>query len=177
MAAAALLAVCVLPACVNDPSEVAALFPHEQRPDAEIITNFETIYSDSARVKVRITGPRLLRYEEPEGFVQLFPEGAFVEFFDPDGAVTSTLASRHGIRYESQDRVVVRDSVVWLSATGDRLDSDELVWEAGEQRLYSDRFVRLRQGNQVITGVGFESDQDFKRSRVRAIQGVVMVEE
>lgn len=161
-------------ACENDPSAVAALFPDE-RPDAEVITDFETIYSDSAQVKVRVSGPRLVRSREGAEFVQEFPEGVFVEFFDDGGAVTATLAARWGIRYEGQELITVRDSVVWQAVGGDRLDTDELTYDAAEARIYSDRFVRLRQGEKVITGVGFESNPEFTRSRVRAVRGVVTV--
>ena len=150
------------------------MFPGE-RPDAEVITGFETIYSDSARVRVRVRGPRLVRTREAAEYVQEFPEGVFVEFFDDAGEVSATLAARWGIRYEGRERIVVRDSVVWRAVAGDRLDTDELVYAAEDDRIYSDRFVRLRQGEKVITGVGFESDPEFTRSRVRAVRGVVTV--
>ena len=163
-------------ACENDPGEVAALFADE-RPDAEIITEFETIYSDSAQIKVRISGPKLLRLEEGGDLVQRFPDGVLVEFFDDQRQVSSTLRAGFGIRYERAERVVVRDSVVWLAINGDRLDTEELIWEATEQRIYSDRYVRLRQGDKEITGVGFESNQNFTRSKVRAIQGVISIEQ
>lgn len=161
-------------ACENDPGEVAALFSDE-RPDAEVMRDFQTIYSDSARVKVRISGPKLLSYEEANDLVQVFPEGVYVEFFDDERQVNSTLRAGYGIRYPKQERVVVRDSVVWAATGGDRLDTEELIWEAAGERIYSDRFVRLRQNDQEITGVGFESNQDFTESTVRAIQGVVSV--
>jgi len=159
-------------ACENNPSEVAALFA-DQRPDAEIISGFQTIYSDSAQIKVRISGDLMLRYQENGQFIQQFPEGVFVEFFDPNGEITSTLASKYGIRNEAEESVLVQDSVVWLATKGDRLDTDELMWEAKEEKIYSDKFVRVIQGDKLITGVGFESNQDFTRSKVRAIQGVV----
>lgn len=162
--------------CENDPKAVAAMFP-EIRPDAEKITNFETIYSDSAEVKVRISGPELLRYTEGAEVIQVFPKGVYVEFFDAFGEISSTLASKYGIRYENEERVIVRDSVVWQAQVGDRLDTEELVWEAQNERIYSDRYVRLKQDDKIITGVGFESNQNFTRSKVRAIQGVMTIQE
>lgn len=169
-----LLSLLALAACENDPSDVAAMFPDE-RPDAEIITDFETIYSDSAQIKVRVTGPRLVRSRQGAEYVQEFPEGVFVEFFDDAGGVSATLAARWGIRYEGQEFITVRDSVVWEAVGGDRLDTDELIYDAADDRIYSDRYVRLRQGDKVITGVGFESNPEFTRSRVRAVRGVVTV--
>ena len=77
-------------ACENDPAAVAALFP-DTPMDAEAITNFETIYSDSAKIRLRITGPKLLRVEEHQQYVQYFPEGAYIQFFNEQGQVSSTL--------------------------------------------------------------------------------------
>jgi len=162
----------LLSACENDPNAVAAMFA-DQRPDAEIISGFSTIFSDSAQIKVRISGNLMLRYQENGQFIQQFPKGLFVEFFDPSGKITSTLASKYGIRNEAEESVLVQDSVVWLATSGDRLDTDELMWEAKNEKIYSDKFVRVIQGDKLITGVGFESNQDFTRSKVRAIQGVV----
>jgi LPS export ABC transporter protein LptC len=167
-----LLAGVFFSACENDPNEVAAMFA-DQRPDAEIISGFRTIYSDSAQIKVRISGPLMLRFLEGGQFIQQFPQGLFVEFFGNDGEITSTLASKYGIRNEALESVLVQDSVVWLATKGDRLDTDELIWEARQEKIYSDKFVRVIQGDKLITGVGFESNQDFTRSKVRAIQGVV----
>ena len=165
-----------LHACENNPADVAALFP-EFRPDAEMIREFETIYSDSAQIRVRIKGPLMLRYYENGQFVQLFPKGAEVEFFNEFGQVGSTLTSGYGIRFENDERVIVRDSVIWISEEGDRLDTEELVWESSSERIFSDRFVRLRQADKEITGIGFESNQNFTRSKVIAIQGIVNVED
>ena len=165
-----------LAACENDPQEVAALFP-EVDPGVEALRDFETIYSDSAQVKARITGPDMLRAQEDRQFVQRFPGGVQLEFYGEGGEVTSTLEARYGLRYEADDRVLLRDSVVWRSTTGDRLDTEELHWDPVEARIYSDRFVRLKQADKEITGVGFESNQDFTRAKVIAIQGIVQVEE
>lgn len=173
---ASLLLLATLAACENNPAQVAALFT-EGRPDAEVITNFETIYSDSAQIRVRIRGPQLLRFEEEQDFVQYFPQGAVIDFFDDLGQVSSTLRCGYGVRYEREERITLRDSVVWTSVAGDRLDTEELHWIATDQRIYSDRFVRLRQSDKEITGVGFESNQDFSRAKVVAIQGIVSIKE
>lgn len=165
-------AAAVLPSCENDPQDVAALFP-EIDPGVEAIRDFETVYSDSARLRVRVTGPEMLRKPAERLYVQEFTKGARIEFFDDGGAVSSTLDSRYGVRYEEDDRVLLRDSVVWRSVGGDRLDTEELHWDPVGQKIYSDRFVRLRQADKEITGVGFESNQDFSRARVLAVQGVV----
>ena len=175
LAKAALCVVSVaLVSCENDPQEVAALFP-EVDPGVEAIRDFETIYSDSAQPRVRVTGPEMLRKPNERLYAQEFTKGAHIEFFDEGGDVSSTLDSRYGIRYEEDDRVMLRDSVVWESTAGDRLDTEELHWDPVEEKIYSDRFVRLRQADKLITGVGFESNQDFSRAKVLAIQGIVQV--
>lgn len=169
------IVVVVFSSCENKMSDVSAMFP-DVRPDAEVITNFETIFSDSATVKLKISGDELLRYEEDGQNIQVFTKGAFVEFYDEKGFVNSTLSSKYGIRYERDEKVIVRDSVVWRSIAGDQLNTEELIWDPVEKKLYSQRYVKLKKGRQIITGVGFESNEEFTRSEVRAVQGIVNVD-
>ncbi len=76
------------------------------------------LYSDSAVVRVRITGPLMLRHVESKSPFQEFPEGVDVDFFDANQRVQSKLTAKYAIRYEGKNEVTVRDSVVWESVNG-----------------------------------------------------------
>lgn len=161
-------------ACKNDLSEIEAL--NEQlRVDVETAKEVEILYSDSAQVRVRVTGPTMLYHldrAEPE---QEFPEGVNVEFFGPDGEVTSQLTALYALRKQNQKEVVVRDSVVWKSVEGDTLETEELFWDERREKIYSSKFVVITRPDEIIYGHGFEADQDFSYSRINAIEGRIKV--
>lgn len=146
-------------------------------PDIETAKDVEIIYSDSAKVRVKIKGPTLLYYVNNRDPKQEFPNGVRVDFYGPDEQVTSTLTGKYGIRYEGEGKVVVRDSVVWQSTEGERLETEELIWDERKQRVYNHRFVVLRRKNEIVMGHGFEATQDFKNSHVIAVSGTKSIDE
>ncbi|HQU60419.1 MAG TPA: LPS export ABC transporter periplasmic protein LptC, partial [Saprospiraceae bacterium] len=89
----------------------------------------------------------------------------------PAGATTSELTARYGIRMEKQNQVIVRDSVVWHSVEGEKLETEELIWDERSRKVFTHRFVVVTRPDEIIYGHGFEADQDFSYSRINAIEG------
>lgn len=156
--------------CKNDMEDIEALV---SKFDTQVETakNVEILYSDSAQVRVRVTGPTMLYYLDREEPRQEFPDGVHVEFFGPAGATTSELTARYGIRMEKQNQVIVRDSVVWHSVEGEKLETEELIWDERSRKVFTHRFVVVTRPDEIIYGHGFEADQDFSYSRINAIEG------
>lgn len=162
--------------CKNDLPSIQKVFPPESA-NIEEIRDFEMLYSDSAKVRVRIKGPVMWRHLDEKNPRQEFPEGVEVEFFDVNFQVTSRLTSLYAVRFEKESKIIVRDSVVWIGQNNEQLETEELIWEEQAKRVYTNRFVVVRRNEEIIWGHGFESDQDFSRSRVKAIEGRIKVED
>lgn len=161
--------------CENDPEDIAAL---NERLDTQIeqATQVEILYSDSAQVKVRITGDLMFNYLDPANSRQEFPEGVYVEFFGPDQQVSSTLSAQYAMRYEREQRVVTRDSVVWESADGQLLETEELIWDERTEEIYTQKFARITTPREIIYGHGFRADQDFSNARILQIEGITTID-
>ncbi len=145
--------------------------------NVERAQDVEIIYSDSALVRVTIAGPTMLYYANNREPQQEFPDGVQVDFYDAEGQRTSTLTGKYGIRQEARGLVIVRDSVVWRSINNETLETEELIWEERMQRVYNHKFVVVTRPDEIIYGHGFEATQDFKYSRINAIEGRIKVEE
>lgn len=145
--------------------------------NVETAKEVEIIYSDSAKVRVKITGPTLLYHVNSREPQQEFPDGVRVDFYGPDATITSTLTGKYGIRYEAEGKVVVRDSVIWQSVEGERIETEELIWDERQQQVYNHRFVILRKQNEIIMGQGFKATQDFKNAEVIAVTGRKSIDE
>lgn len=142
----------------------------------ERLKDVEILYSDSAKVQVKITAPTLLRYLN-QNTKQEFSDGLLVEFFDANQRTTGTLSAKYGERIEGDYKIVVRDSVVWQSAQGDKLDTEELTWDERSKMIFTNKFVTVTRPDEIIFGYGFEADQDFKRSTIKAVEGNIRVDE
>ena len=143
----------------------------------EVAEEVEILYSDSAKVRVRLTGPRMDYLADRANPVQEFPKGVFVEFYDEDLNVTSTLSGNFAQRFENKNLIIVRDSVVWQSNEGEKLESEELIWDEQEQRVYTQKFARITREDEVIYGYGFEATQNFKDARIKAVTGRIKVKD
>ncbi|MCH2083114.1 MAG: LPS export ABC transporter periplasmic protein LptC [Saprospiraceae bacterium] len=166
-----------LSACENDPADIEAL-AKKFRTDIETAKGVEILYSDSAQLKVRIEGETMLTYLDKSNPKQEFVDGMFVEFFGPNGEITSTLSSKYALRMEQRREMIVRDSVIWQSEEqGKKLETEELIWDEKDQKIYTNKFVVITSPDEIIYGHGFEADQSFENVKIKAIDGRVKVDD
>ena len=171
-----LISIFLLTSCQNDMADIEALNANFNT-QIEEAKEVEILYSDSAKVRVRITGPTLIYHLDKNAPRQEFPDGIFVEFFDNLGNTTSELSARYGLRMQQRDEVIVRDSVVWESVEGEKLETEELIWDERKKLIYTNKFVVVTTPDEIIYGHGFEANQDFSYSKINAIEGRLKVEE
>lgn len=170
-----LILLLALAACQNDLSEVEKIIP---RKDVFLETAHDVrlLYSDSAVVKVQVEGGKMVRHLDKEDPRDEFPDGIAVSFFGGRNKVNSTLTAKFAVRYEGKKQITVRDSVVWISKQGEKLETEELIWDEENEKVYSNRYVRITNAEEVIYGYGFEANQDFTEWRIKQIEGQMKVE-
>jgi LPS export ABC transporter protein LptC len=168
--------ICFLVACENDLAEVNR-FVDKNEVSIETAKGIEMLYSDSAKVRVKIISPTLLRHLDKRNPHQEFPDGIDVEFFGDRGGVTSRLTAKSALRYEKENKIIIRDSVVWVSKKNERLETEELIWEEEEDRVFTNKFVTIIREEEILYGYGFESNQDFTEYKINAIEGRIKAEQ
>lgn len=139
----------------------------------EIMRGVEILYSDSARVQVRIHAPLLRNITDPEMPRQEFPEGVQVDFLKQNGDVGSWLVARFGARMLETGRVIARDSVVLQTEKQEVLETEELIWDEQSGKIRTDKFVKMTKTDEVIYGFGLEAEQDFSYWRILAPKGSI----
>lgn len=168
-------AILFLTACVNNPKEVNSLTEKDTGPLQQAY-NIEMFYSDSARLKARLVSPLLEKYGGQKPYV-LFPSGVKAYFYDADRKVNSWLTSKYAISYEVEKRMEARKDVEVMNNKGEKLNTEHLVWDQNQQKLYSDVFVRITTKEEVIYGDGFEANQDFTKYKIKKIKGTINLKE
>ena len=151
----------------NEPNQTFS----EEDVSVEIARQVEILYSDSARVRVRITAPELRNFADRERPRQEFLKGIRVDFLDENQEVGSVLTSKTAIREEQKKRIIARDSVVLLSKNHERLETEELLWDEEKELLSTDKFVKITKPGEVIFGYGLEANQDFSHWKIRVPSG------
>ncbi len=161
--------------CENDLAEIERIIPKEDA-NKEIAKDVILLYSDSAEIRVRIQGAEMVRHLDKADPREEFTKGLKADFFGRNQKVNSVLTSKHATRYESKNKIIIRDSVVWQSSNQEKLETEELVWDEKNERVYSNRYVRITTPDEVVYGYGFEANQEFTEWKIKQVEGRIKVE-
>lgn len=137
---------------------------------ASQIKDIEILYSDSAMIQVKVTAPALDQYQSDNPYIE-FPKGLKAEFYDDKMQPKSHLTADYGIRYDKQQRMEARKNVVVVNEKGEQLNTEHLIWDEKAGKLYSDDFVKITTADEVLTGNGFVSNQDFTKWKIYKLKG------
>ncbi len=164
-----LLTCFLLTSCENDLQKVNEL-TKEYESAVELGEDIVMLYSEMGVVRVKIEGQRLKRHKTEDPFVE-FPEGVKVTFYNEKHEVNSVLTADYAIRYEKEQRAVLKRNVVLVNdRKGERLETEELLWNEKEQTISGEQLVTITTPRETIIGTeGFEADQDFSEYTIRGI--------
>lgn len=161
--------------CENKTSDIEDLLA-KMEVGKEFAEDVEILYSDSAIIRAKIVAPIMVMDLDRTSESQEFPEGVVVDFYDDFQQVSSTLSGLYAIRFIRKGQVIIRDSVVWESAFGEKLETQELIWDEKAEKIYSDKFVVISRPSEIIYGHGFEAGQDFNNARIKAVEGRITLD-
>jgi LPS export ABC transporter protein LptC len=135
--------------------------------------NFETLYSDSGKLELVLTSPLLEQYDNKDLSYSEFRSGIKVVFYDgkkdPVGSVTAKYA-----KYTNSDFLwELRDSVIVINENSDKLETELLFWNQATDLIYTDRFVKITNTDQIMQGFGFESDTHLQHQKLKKVSATI----
>ena len=160
--------------CENNIEKIKAFSSPENLPLQEA-TNFQTLFTDSGEVRFSLKAPKLLRYEtDGKPFVE-FPEGIELIKYDDNQNIISSITADYAKQFPSEDKWEAKNNVVATNLDGDTLKTEHLIWEEKAEIIYTEEFVKIIRPDQIITGIGFESDQTLENWRIKNPKGTIYV--
>lgn len=121
--------------------------------------NIELYYTEKDRVKVKMVAAELHEFKNGD---REFPKGIYLEFYDEFGKMESTLRANHAFFTKKENLWRGRGKVeVKNIEKNEQLNTEELFWKQTDERIYTDKFVTIRQQGDVIYGEGLEAKQDM----------------
>jgi len=175
-----ILGLAVFFSCENDIKKVKELTNAKELPVIHA-TGIETIYSDSAIVRLKITAPELKEFaeaEERDPYIE-FPQGLKAVFYNKSGRIESSLEAEYAVytkktkQFEASTNVVVKNF-----SEQQELYTEQLFWDQQSEKIWSDKFVKIITENGPTYGEeGFESDHNFTKFRIKKSRGQMTVED
>ena len=157
--------------CNNNKIEEIKELSTSNRNNSMTANNFELLHSDSGTVIFKLITPRLIRYDETQEPFTEFPDGVIVEKYDKNMEITSKISSDYAQYFDKKRQWVAKNNVVVINQNNDSLKTEELIWEEKDEKIHSDKFVTIIRAEQIINGIGFESDQNLADWQIKEVTG------
>jgi LPS export ABC transporter protein LptC len=161
--------------CENEMPKIKIYSNIEELPSITA-EGFETLFFDSTVIRFKLQAPELIRHEKEKNPYTEFPKGVKIEKYDAHMNIVSNITAQYARHFDSDDRWEAKNNVIAINVKGDTLKTEYLVWDTGKEKIYSDQFVKIIRKDQIITGIGFESNQDFSIYEIKNIKGHIYVD-
>lgn len=165
-----------LPSCGNKKQDVAVVNGSDSLPDMRTL-GVTTLISDSGLIRYKIITEEWLVYSEIDPPFWAFEKGIYLEKFDTLFHVDANIEADTAYYYEQKDLWELRGNVHIRSQRGDKFDTELMFWDQKKEKLYSDRFIRIEQEDKILTGYGFESNQEMTEYQIYNNTGIFTVED
>ncbi len=172
-----LVAICCMVLACEDTNKETRQVITQDDVAMEVAKDVEILYSDSAVVRVRVTGPVLHNFNDRENARQEFPAGIRIDFLESDLSVRSTLTAKKAVRQQEKGLITARDSVVFATVKQEKLETEELIWDEKSGKVRTDKFVKVTKPGEVIYGFGLEAEQDFSYWKILVPKGRIKVDQ
>lgn len=163
--------------CQPEKKEVVNVSSDPEKSYTMKATKVNTLISDSGITRYRVKTKVWLTFGNAKEPYSYFPEGIYVEKFDSTFQTEASIQADTAYYFEKKSLWQLIGNVEVESLQGEQFSTSELFWDQKEEKVYSDKYIRVQQKEQIITGIGFESNQNMTRYRIFNSQGEFPVEE
>jgi LPS export ABC transporter protein LptC len=140
---------------------------------SQIVKNVETVLDDSGRVQLIMTAPLIERFTSSDSPYSEFRSGIRVTFYDGKEEPVGSASAKYARFTDKKTLWELRDSVVVLNETNDKLETEQLFWDQEKDIIYTDRFVEITNEDQTVRGIGFESDTRLQKRKIKNVTATI----
>lgn len=150
-------------------------FPQEYEGPLQEAEKIEVFYTQNQLIKVRMTAPQLFEFKSGD---REFPKGLYMEFFDEEENLSSTLKANHAYFFKEENKWRARGKVeVVNTLKNEQLNTEELFWFPVKEEISTESFVTIRMQTEVLYGEGLKAKQDMSWYTITKPQGEFTIEE
>ncbi len=136
-----------------------------------------TLVSDSGVTRYRVNAEEWLVFDRKNPPYWAFEKGVYLEKFDSLFQIEASIEADTAYYYNKKELWKLIGNVHVQNLKGEKFDTELLYWDQRKEKVYSDRFIRIEQPDRVITGRGFESNQQMTAYTIHKPEGIFYVDE
>ena len=136
-----------------------------------------TLISDSGIIRYRLQAEDWRVFDKKKPPYWAFEEGVYLETFDTLFQMEANIKADTAYYYEKQKLWKLIGNVVIRNLKGEKFNTELLYWDQNTEKVYSDRFIRIEQPDRIITGRGFDSNQQMTKYTIHKPEGIFYLED
>ncbi len=164
-------------ACSSEKKEIVDVAFDPEKTYTMKATEVNSLVSDSGLTRYRLNAKEWLVFDKAKDPYWYFPEGIYVEKFDTLFQTEASIKADTAFYFSKRELWRLVGNVKVESLQGEKFDTSELFWNQKEGKVYSDKYIRIEQEDKIITGVGFESNQEMTQYKIFNSKGTFPVSE
>lgn len=138
-------------------------------------TDVSSLISDSGITRYRMNAKEWLVFGKAKEPYSYFPQGVYVEKFDSLFNVEASVKADTAYYWDKKGLYKLIGHVGILSQEGKKLNTSILYFDQKEDQIYTDEYFELEEGDKIITGIGFKSNQNMTKYKIFNSQGTFPV--
>ena len=138
-------------------------------------TDVSSLISDSGITRYRMNAKEWLVFGKAKEPYSYFPQGVYVEKFDSLFNVEASVKADTAYYWDKKGLYKLIGHVSILSQEGKKLDTSILYFDQKEDQIYTYEYFELEEGDKIITGIGFKSNQNMTKYKIFNSQGTFPV--
>ncbi len=140
------------------------------------IKDLNTFFSDSAKVRFKLKSELYQVFTSGE---EIYPDGLKMDIYSKSSdTISAIFSANHVIKFEDDNYYkATGDVLLYNINTNDELRTEELFWYPNEEKFISEKFVTIKTGNEVHSGEGMVSNQDFSDYEILKPSGIIEIDE
>jgi LPS export ABC transporter protein LptC len=165
-----------LASCSGEKKEMVEIVFDPQSSYTLKETNVETFISDSGVTRYKVITSTWLMYQKASEPYWYFPDGIYLEKFDTVFNLEASIKADTAHYFQRRSLWQLDGNVDISNMDGVRFETSQLFWDENKGLIYSDSFIMITKGEEVNTGIGFQSNQNLSEYTILNSTGDFTVE-
>lgn len=141
------------------------------------VIDFQTVITDSGKLQLIMSSSLMEEYKNDQNPYTEFKTGIKVLYYDAGNKPVGSVVSKYARYTKNDDLWELKDSVVVVNETKDKLETELLFWDRKKDLIYTDRFVKITNPDQEIHGYGFESDSHLQKKKIKKVRATINIKD
>ena len=140
------------------------------------VENLNTFLSDSAQIRLKLISDL---YQVLNNGDEIYPDGLFMKIYSKSkNILIANFEANHVIKYNDDNYYIATGNVVLINMeSGDELRTEGLYWYPNDEKFETNKFVTIKTDNEIHTGEGMDSNQDFSKYKILRPTGIIEIDE